>query len=228
MALHCGRGLSVGTSGWSYPSWRPGFYPGRDAERRVPALLRRAPAVGRAEHDRLSAALRGAVRALGGADARTASASRSKLPQRALRSIGTFEERVRRLGDRLGPVRVGRREPRDDGLLALLLGSTDLRLALDFRHAELGRASTSPPPSASTTGTPTRRSATSASAIRPTTTRRSGELAARTAAAARATAIEVFAYFRHEDEPTAPGLRRSACGSSRSAKPIRLPLHSGR
>ena len=29
-----------------------------------------------------------------------------KMPPRALRSLGTFEERVRRLGDRLGPVRV--------------------------------------------------------------------------------------------------------------------------
>ena len=37
------------------------------------------------------------------------------------------------LGDRLGPVRVVVESPRDDGLLALLLGSTDLRLALDLR-----------------------------------------------------------------------------------------------
>ena len=56
-----------------------------------------------------------------------------KMPPRALRSLGTFEERVRRLGDRLGPVRVVVESPRDDGLLALLLGSTESALALDLR-----------------------------------------------------------------------------------------------
>ena len=56
-----------------------------------------------------------------------------KASPQALRSFGTFEERVRMLGDRLGPVRVVVESPRDDGLLALLLGSTDLRLALDLR-----------------------------------------------------------------------------------------------
>ena len=56
-----------------------------------------------------------------------------KMPPRALRSLGTFEERVRQLGDRLGPVRVVVESPRDDGLLALLLGSTELPLALDLR-----------------------------------------------------------------------------------------------
>ena len=56
-----------------------------------------------------------------------------KAPPRALRDVATFEERVRRLGDRLGPVRVVVESPRDDGLLALLLGSTDLRIALDLR-----------------------------------------------------------------------------------------------
>ena len=40
---------------------------------------------------------------------------------------------MRRLGDRLGPVRFVVEAPRDDGLLALLLGSTDLRVALDLR-----------------------------------------------------------------------------------------------
>lgn len=51
--------------------------------------------------------------------------------------VSTFEERVRALGDRLGPIRVVLRSARDEGMLTLLLGSLDpeLRLAFDLRHA---------------------------------------------------------------------------------------------
>ena len=48
------------------------------------------------------------------------------------------------LGDRLGPVRVVVESPRDDGLLALLLGSTDLRLALDLRDESWAGVDVSP------------------------------------------------------------------------------------
>jgi len=125
-----------------------------------------------------------------------------KLPGRALRSLATFEERVLRLGDRLGPVRVAIETTRDDGLLALLLGSTDLPLAFDFRHESWTGVDVAPavrvddleaeapflylrfrePPYAE------KDLAGFAGRIRPL-------LAAGT---------DVFAYFRHEDEPTAP------------------------
>ena len=48
------------------------------------------------------------------------------------------------LGDKLGPVRVVVESPRDDGLLALLLGSTDLRLALDLRDESWAGADVAP------------------------------------------------------------------------------------
>ena len=67
-----------------------------------------------------------------------------KMPPRALRALGTFEERVRRLGDRLGPIRVVVESPRDDGLLALLLGSTELPLALDLRDPSWDGAEVAP------------------------------------------------------------------------------------
>ena len=58
-----------------------------------------------------------------------------------------FTERVRALGDRLGPVRIVVQQARDDAFLARLLDSLDPELdwALDFRHeswagAETGRA----------------------------------------------------------------------------------------
>ena len=59
-----------------------------------------------------------------------------KMPPWALRALGDFEDRVRRLGERLGPLRLVLPNARDDGLLALLLGSIGegLRLALDLRH----------------------------------------------------------------------------------------------
>jgi uncharacterized protein YecE (DUF72 family) len=51
--------------------------------------------------------------------------------------IGTFRERVRALGDRMGPilVRLHDTRPRDDGFLRLLLDSFDpgLEVALDLR-----------------------------------------------------------------------------------------------
>jgi uncharacterized protein YecE (DUF72 family) len=50
--------------------------------------------------------------------------------------VADFSERVRRLGDRLGPVRVSVKSARDEGLIELLLGSLDpsLRLAFDLEH----------------------------------------------------------------------------------------------
>ena len=61
--------------------------------------------------------------------------------------VAAFTERVRALGDRLGPVRIVVQQARDDAFLARLLDSLDSELdwALDFRHeswagAETGRA----------------------------------------------------------------------------------------
>ncbi|MGH3092899.1 MAG: DUF72 domain-containing protein, partial [Gaiellaceae bacterium] len=50
--------------------------------------------------------------------------------------VDAFAQTVRRLGDRLGPVRVKVPQARDDGFLRLLLDSLDpdLQVALDFRH----------------------------------------------------------------------------------------------
>ena len=201
------EGLQVGTSGWSYPTWRPGFYPaGSDP----------------ADFLRLYAARLGAVEL--NATAYRLPAEEQfrrwaaqvpdgfrfavKAPPGLLRRLAAFEERVRALGDRLGCVRVVVPTPRDDGFLALLLRSVDpgLRWALDLRDR-------------SWDGVETRLA--EAGAVRvgawdaqvpwrylrfrepPYDEAALAGLAARLRPLLEA-GIEVFAFFRHEDEPTAP------------------------
>jgi uncharacterized protein YecE (DUF72 family) len=196
------KSVWVGTSGWSYPTWRPGFYPAGLANeeflgfysQQLPSVELnstgyRLPAEGQFERwaAQVPAGFRFAV----------------KMPPWGLRSLDTFEERVRRLGERLGPVRVVVASPRDDGLLALLLGSTDLRLALDLRDGSWGGVDVAPAVRVNDwdADAPFRY-------LRfrepPYSGEQLEELAARIGPLAAA-GIEVFAYFQHEDEPDAPG-----------------------
>jgi uncharacterized protein YecE (DUF72 family) len=193
--------LSVGTSGWSYPSWRPEFYPeGTPNEHFLAFYAARFPSVElNSTGYRLPAEDQFARWAAAVPDGFRFAV---KAPPRALRDVATFEERVRRLGDRLGPVRMVVESPRDDGLLALLLGSTDLRLALDLRDESWAGVDVRP-------------------AVRvddwdadapfrylrfrnpPHTDAELVEIAARVEPLLDA-GLDVFAYFRHEDAPTAP------------------------
>jgi uncharacterized protein YecE (DUF72 family) len=124
--------------------------------------------------------------------------------------VDAFAQTVRTLGDRLGPVRIKIPQARDDGFLRLLLDSLDpaLMVAFDFRHdswsapdvqARLdergiarvgaldGAASfrylrlREPPYDES-------RLAEQATIIRPLLD----------------AGLDVYCYFQHEDEPTAP------------------------
>jgi uncharacterized protein YecE (DUF72 family) len=122
-----------------------------------------------------------------------------------LRQAATFEERVRLLGERLGPIRLLVTQARDEGFLTLALGSLgpDLRIAFDFRHESWeGVALPGNAVSVNQREAPApfrylrfreppysdEDLATFAGEIRPLL----------------AAGIEVYAYFRHEDEPTAP------------------------
>ena len=193
--------LSVGTSGWSYPSWRPGFYPegtaNEDFLAHYSALL---PSV-----ELNSTGYRLPSEEQFGRWAAAVPDSFSfavKAPPRALRDVATFEERVRSLGDRLGPVRMVVESPRDDGLLALLLGSTDLRLALDLRDETWDGVDVAPAVRVNdwNADAPFRY-------LRfrepPHTDGELVEIAARIRPLLAAD-VDVFAYFRHEDAPTAP------------------------
>ena len=126
--------VRVGTSGWGYPSWQPGFYPpGLDRSGFLSYYAERLPTVElNATKYRLPSEEQFRAWAAQVPDGFRFAV---KAPERIESRLATFEERVRCLGDRLGCVRVVVERPRDDGFLELLLGSVDpgIRYALDLR-----------------------------------------------------------------------------------------------
>ncbi|MGL6278863.1 MAG: DUF72 domain-containing protein [Gaiella sp.] len=135
MTAVAGAPLRVGTSGWGYRSWQPGFYPaGLAADAFLAHYAGVLPAVElNSTAYRLPAAeqfRRWAVQTpLGFRFA-------VKAPPRVERRLDEFQERVLALGERLGCVRLVVETPRDDGLVELVLGSADprVRWAFDLRH----------------------------------------------------------------------------------------------
>jgi uncharacterized protein YecE (DUF72 family) len=127
--------IRVGTSGWSYPSWRPGFYP----EGTRPDEFLRFYAE---RFDTVELNTTGYRLPAEDLFARWAGQTPPgftfavKMPLARLDRVGTFVERVRALGDRLGPLRIVVQSARDDGVLAFLQGSLppELDVAYDFRH----------------------------------------------------------------------------------------------
>jgi uncharacterized protein YecE (DUF72 family) len=196
--------VSVGTSGWSYPSWRPDFYPaGADPSTFLAFYAERFPTVElNTTGYRLPAEdqfRRWAEQVPDGFE------FAPKLPGQRLRGLDMFAERVRLLGSRLGPVRVSMKNARDEGVLTLMLGSLDpaLRLAFDLEHpswdgveAELAEA-----------GAVRVNDLDHPAPFRylrlrepPYDEAALADLAARI----RGISEPVYVYFRHEDEPTAP------------------------
>jgi hypothetical protein len=124
--------IRIGTSGWSYPTWRPGFYPAslkpagflsfyatRFATVELNTTAYRLPAAD--QFERWAAAVPGGFRFA------------PKLALARPERVGVYLERVASLGPSLGPIRVVVQHARDDGLIAELLDA-GLALAFDFRH----------------------------------------------------------------------------------------------
>jgi uncharacterized protein YecE (DUF72 family) len=199
-------GLYVGTSGWSYPSWKPGFYP---AEAKPAEFLRfyaeRLPSVelnttgyrlpAEEQFERWAAATPPGFRFA------------PKLNAYRLSEIATFEERARRLGDRLGPIRVLVGSTRDEGFLQLALGSIDpeLRLAFDFRHDSWAGIETALPEHAVRVNDLEAGASFRYLRLRdpPYTNDELHDWAGRIRSLVE-NGVDVYCYFRHEDEPTAP------------------------
>jgi uncharacterized protein YecE (DUF72 family) len=196
--------LYVGTSGWSYPSWRPTFYPagvkpgeflGHYAERLPSVELNstgyRIPAEDQFRRwaEQTPSGFRFAV----------------KMQAYQLRQATTFEERVRLLGERLGPIRLLVTQARDEGFLTLALGSlgADLRIAFDFRHESWEGIEL--PENAVRVNE--REAPATFRYLRYREPPYSDDDLAGFAGEIRpllAGGTEVYAYFRHEEEPSAP------------------------
>ena len=126
--------IKIGTSGWSYPTWRPGFYPAELQPAEFLAFY--AQHFDTVELNSTGYRLPSADQFRRWAEAVPDGFEFSvKLPLTRLDRVTTFLERVLALGDRLGPVRVVYEGPRDDGTLSFVEGSAPdgVRLAWDFR-----------------------------------------------------------------------------------------------
>jgi uncharacterized protein YecE (DUF72 family) len=191
--------VSVGTSGWSYPSWRPGFYPaGLDPSGFLGFYATRFRTV---ELNTTGYRLPSEEQFARWAEQVPAGFEFApKLPGGRLRSLDVFESRVRGLGDRLGPVRISLKSPRDDGAIELLLGSLDpaLRLAFDLEHASWDGIE----PRLAEAGAVRVDDLEHPAPFRYLRRREAPDDAF--VERVRAVAEPVYVYFRHGDEPEAP------------------------
>jgi len=131
--------IRIGTSGWSYPSWRPGFYP--DGLQPAEFLRFYAERFGTVELNSTGYRLPSADQFRRWAEAVPNGFEFSvKFALTRLDRVTTFLERVLALDDRLGPVRVVYEGPFDGGTLSFVQGSTpdEVKLAWDFRHESWG------------------------------------------------------------------------------------------
>ena len=191
----------VGSSGFSYPSWKPDFYRAGTPQREF--LRAYAERLNTVELNTTAYRLPAEEQFRRWAD-ETPDGFRFAVKVPHPNRLAAFSERVRGLGEKLGPVRIVIQQVRDDAFLERLIGSLDpgRRWALDFRHD-------------SWAGVPTGH-AVAVDALDGDAPFRYLRLreppydeAALAAWADRlrpvlAGGVEVYAYFKHEDEPTAP------------------------
>ena len=210
--------LYAGSSGFSYGSWRGGFYP---ADAQPDAFLRfyaeRLPSVelnttfyhlpSQEQFERWSAATPPGFRF-------AVTLSRRVTARGRVEGLDAFVASARVMGDRLGPIRIKVPQIRDDGFLLLLLGSVDpdLRLALDFRHPSWDVPDVTA--RLDEHGIARVDALEGAAPFRYLRLREppydEGALAAwaERLRPLLVDGIDVYAYFKHEDEPSAPAYAR--------------------
>jgi uncharacterized protein YecE (DUF72 family) len=188
--------IRVGTSGWSYPSWRPGFYPEGTAPADFLSFYAR-------HFDTVELNATGYRLPSEDQFRRWAEAVPDgfrfavKLPLARLDRVAPFLERVLVLGDRLGPVRIVSEAARDEGLLSYVQGSVppEVELAWDFRHESWegieGIVCVNDPRAEPFRYLRLREPPYSDEDLR---------------AVAAALVDPAYVYVRHEDEPTAPAI----------------------
>ncbi len=188
--------VKVGTSGWSYPSWRPGFYP--DGLQPAEFLGYYATRFDTVELNSTGYRLPSADQFRRWAEAVPDGFEFAvKFSLTRLDRVTTFVERVVSLGDRLGPIRVVYQGPRDDGTLSFVQGSIaeNVRLAWDFRHESWagvdGVVAVNDP---------------NAEPFRYLRLREPPYTDDELRAIAATIREPAYVYVRHEDEPTAPAI----------------------
>jgi uncharacterized protein YecE (DUF72 family) len=208
--------LRAGASGFSFPSWRPGFYP--PATKPADFLAAYAQRLATVEINNSFYKLPAeATFAKWAASVPDGFRFAVKAP-RAVTVYGRVDfapdlnARVRALGDRLGPllVRLADKRERDDDFLAQLLGAIDddLDVALDLRHPSWDGIE----PQLEGRRGAVRVNQLEAGAarfryLRLRDTPYDDAALERWAATIRdllAGGLDVYCYFKHEDEPTAP------------------------
>ena len=197
--------VAVGASGWSYPSWRPEFYPaGARPEEFLGLYAERLRAV---ELNATGYRLPAAEQFRRWADQVPDDFLFAvKAPRLALRQPEVVVERVRALGHRLGCLRVVVESSRDDQLLERLLSACrGLRLALDLRHESWDGVEGALGDDAVRVGDWAAPAPWRYLRFRepPYDDARLNEIGARLSPLLDER-VEVFAFFRHETEPTAP------------------------
>jgi uncharacterized protein YecE (DUF72 family) len=194
--------LYVGTSGFSYPTWKPDFYPAGTPQREF--LRFYADRLNSVELNTTGYRLPAEEQFRRWAD-ETPDGFRFAVKMPHPNRLGAFTERVRHLGEKLGPVRIVVQQARDDAFLVRLLESLEPAQdwALDFRHESWTPAKTGsvavvnaldgdapcrylrlrepPYDEAALVGW--------AEKLRPLLDE----------------GVRLYVYFKHEDEPTAPG-----------------------
>jgi uncharacterized protein YecE (DUF72 family) len=199
-------GLYVGTSGWSYPTWRPGFYP---------AGTRPADFLGFYAQRFQTVELNTTGYRLPAEELFSRWAAQvppgflfaPKMNAHRRVDAATFAERVSLLGDRLGPIRVLVGSALDQGLLTLVLGSfdPDVLLAFDFRHGSWEGVEAELPENAVRVN-----ELDAAAPFRYLRLREPPYDEAALAGWAQRLrplldeGVRVYCYFKHEDEPTGP------------------------
>jgi uncharacterized protein YecE (DUF72 family) len=206
--------LYAGASGFSYPSWKGGFYPA-DAKpdtflslyaERVNAVelnntFYRVPPEG--QFDRWAAQVPNGFRF-------AVTLTRSLTGGGRVREVDAFCRMALRLGERLGPLRVKVPQARDDGFLRLFLDSLEpgVPVALDFRHDSWDAPEVSA--MLDERGVVRVDAVEAAASFRylrfrePPYDEEALSLLARQIRPLIEAGVDVYGFFRHEDEPTAP------------------------
>ena len=187
--------IRVGTSGWSYPTWRPGFYP--EGTRPEDFLAHYASRFDTVELNTTGYRLPSEDQFRRWAETVPDGFTFApKLALARLDRVPVFVERVAALGDRLGPIRISVQATRDEGLLSYVLGSVDpaLQLAFDFQHESW----------AGIEGGVVTVNDFEAEPFRYVRLREPPYSEDDLRSLAERLRDPAYVYFRHEDEPTAP------------------------